>query len=45
MRSDAMCVIGLAFQSAKVIKRNGSVLLTYFAPVFQTAIVIFRLKT
>ena len=42
MRSDAMSVIGLACQSAKVVKRNIAVVLTYSAHVFQSAIVRFR---
>ena len=42
MRSDAMSVLGLAFQSVKVVKRNITVVLTYYAHVFQSTIVIFR---
>ena len=45
MRSDAMSVLGLAFQSAKVVKRNITVMLTYYAHVFQSDRVIFRFTT
>ena len=42
MRFNAMSILGLAFQSAKVVKRNITVVLTYSTHVFQSAIVIFR---
>ena len=45
MRSDAMSIIGLAFQRAKVVKRNKTAVLTYFAHIFQSAsyILIYNL--
>ena len=40
-----MSVLGLAFQSAKVVKQNITIVLTYSAHVFHSAIVIFRFAT
>ena len=45
MRSDAMSVLGLAFQSTKVVKQNITIVLTYSTHIFQSAIATFRFPT